>query len=336
MSETERGLESQLAAALGGSGLVSDQAEGGMEIFGRDALDLLHRISTNSLQHLKPGMSRDTIFTDAKGRLVSVATLAVSEDRIVLLCSARDEEKLMDWIAKYIITEDVQLKGLTPDVATIKLIGPDALAMASALIGREIAHESLVELKGNHGTIAAVVSGWRRCGLVTLLMHDGGGGDQREAVVGRLKSLGAVELGKEAWELYRISRGIPASGAEVRLQFTPYDVALADLVSYSKGCYIGQEVIARLETYQKARRSLFGIRCSERPAGLELPVALHSGGVQAGVCTSLSASPIHGEHLGLAVLQRDAASEGACLSMAVSDRLFPCRVAAIPMEFGSG
>ena len=84
--EAGMSLEVQLAAARDGVAFSAAHAPDLLEVTGRDGLDLLHRISTNSLQDLSPGMCRETIFTDAKGRFVDVDTVGVLEDRILLLC----------------------------------------------------------------------------------------------------------------------------------------------------------------------------------------------------------------------------------------------------------
>jgi folate-binding protein YgfZ len=204
------------------------------------------------------------------------------------------------------------------------------------LLEAEVSPESVVEIKGGLGLIVAIASSSKRGDQVALLTDGREGGGSLKEVGERVASLGAVSLGKEAWDLYRIARGIPGTGTEISEKHNPYDVALTDLVSYTKGCYVGQEVIARLDTYQKARKTLFGVRCSERPAGLELPVSLHKNAVQVGVCTSLSGSPFLGEHLGLAVLQQDAVIEGDLLSIVGLDQDVSCVVSLIPMEFASG
>ena len=148
----------------------------------------------------------------------------------------------------------------------------------------------------------------------------------------RLRTLGFVELGEEAWEIYRIAKGLPRAGNEITGSFNPYDVGLTDFVSYTKGCYVGQEVIARLDTYQKVRRGLFGLRSTERLEGL--PARLTRDGSDAGVLTSLSAYPHQGEHLGLGVLRRDVVEEGDLLSVEGSG--IELRVSPIPMEITPG
>ena len=70
-------------------------------------------------------------------------------------------------------------------------------------------------------------------------------------------------IGRAAYDAFRISRGIPAFGAEISNAFNPYEAGLAHAISFTKGCYIGQEVIARLDTYEKVQRELVGLMFEE-------------------------------------------------------------------------
>jgi folate-binding protein YgfZ len=334
MGKTQESLETQLSAATRGTAIVTAHAPGCVEVLGPDSLDLLHRISTNDLQGLSPGSATRTILLDAKGRIVDLVTVGVQERRIILLCSPGGETKLMEWIEKFIITEDVRTKTISDYFTIIKLVGSQTLSTVFSLMDASFSPHSLAEKADDQGTLVAIASGWKMGEEVVLLVEERGRGESGMQINERLKGLGAVEMQERAWELYRISQGIPRAGAEISEEYNPYDVGLVDFVSYTKGCYVGQEVIARLDTYQKARRTLFSLRLSERPTGSSLPIRLRKGDAEAGVCTSLSDSPYRGEHLGLAVLRADLVSEGDMLSVEGSTAL--CRVSSIPMEIESG
>ncbi len=79
----------------------------------------------------------------------------------------------------------------------------------------------------------------------------------------RAEELGVPRMGFAAYETFRIARGIPDIGRELTNDFNPFEVGLRDAISMTKGCYIGQEVIARLDTYQKVKRKLVGILFAE-------------------------------------------------------------------------
>jgi hypothetical protein len=118
-------------------------------------------------------------------------------------------------------------------------------------------------------------------------------------------------IGYQAYEGYRIARGIPTGGSELTQDHTPYDVGLWNFISYTKGCYIGQEVIARLDTYQKVRRGLAGVMFDRGAGRIDRKSMLSMGGEEVGWITSVTEEPIFGARLGLAVMRSDIIANGA-------------------------
>jgi folate-binding protein YgfZ len=304
-----------------------------VEAEGSDSLDLLHRISTNALLDLSPGNVRQTIFTDHKGRLVDVVTVAVRNDRLTLLCSREQEQKLIAWLDKYVISEDVSLRVITSDTAVASIIGPETFSVASALFEHPIRPDVVTEFEFEGVPLTAVGTESVRGKQATVIFSTALEERFWDGVSGRLDQVGIPRITAEAWELYRTSKGIPSVGTEIVESYNPYDVDLVDLVSYTKGCYIGQEVIARLDTYQKVRKGLLGIRCVRRPLDLQLPYRLFREDVHLGSCTSLTKATFGGEHLGLGILPKDSVEVEDSLTLGDPGSAYSCRVSALPMEF---
>ena len=103
------------------------------------------------------------------------------------------------------------------------------------------------------------------------------------------------------FEEYRICSGIPASGSELTVQYNPLEANLSSLISWTKGCYIGQEVIARLDTYKKVQKRLVKIKMAGLPPSV--PVPFYRGQVEAGVITSAIGTGEADEVRGLAYLR---------------------------------
>ncbi|HEX7573278.1 MAG TPA: tRNA-modifying protein YgfZ, partial [Bacteroidota bacterium] len=126
-------------------------------------------------------------------------------------------------------------------------------------------------------------------------------------IVEMLDSLpGARWIGRKAYEGFRIDRGIPAAPGELNDAFNPFECGLRDSISFTKGCYIGQEVIARLDTYGKIRRHLTRVASPARLPG-PLPLLMLKNGAEAGTLTSMTEIPFGGKYLGLAVVRNDLA-----------------------------
>jgi folate-binding protein YgfZ len=275
---------------------MPEGAAGLLRVTGADRLDLLHRLSTNELLGMHPGEARLTVFTTDKGRIIDAVSVLIGADDVLLLGPAALADRLREWIAKFIIMEDVQVTDIGLELEAVSVAGPDAQSVAESIAGVTIAPDSFVQVASDGGTT-----------LVAVMQHTEGA---RASIVvarehaaplhARLSARTQVLQG-EAVECARIAFGIPAAGHELSETFTPYDAGLRHAISFTKGCYVGQEVIARLDTYQKIRKGLTGVVVM--PAGQELPAPgpLFSGDEEAGVMTS--AVQIGAGGIGLAVVR---------------------------------
>ena len=261
---------------------------------GRDALDLLHRLSTNDLREIPPGRVVQTVLTTEKGRIVDAVYVLPAPSGYLLLTSIGAEEEIVRWIGKFTIMEEIELEVVTRTTAQLTLIGPDAQGALAGIQSRTA---------GPIPRTAVVTSGGLT--LTHLIVPSGEAPGFLEAML----RTGGITMGMQAWEILRIMHGIPERPFELRADFNPYDVALRDAISYTKGCYIGQEVIARLDTYQKVRRLLVGLRSEAGPVAVGSTL-LGSGGEEAGLVTSQAPAPFEGQWLGLAVARGDRVEAG--------------------------
>jgi tRNA-modifying protein YgfZ len=271
-----------LKNSLRSSCAIVGNSSGLLQLTGADRLDLLHRLGTNDLVGMKSGQVRPTVFVTEKGRIVDLALVIVREEDVLLACSARAHERLRSWIEKYIIMDDVQVADLSSSHYRVTVPGPDAVQAMTSLAGSVIAPDTFVDRPSSGGTNLAMVTR-AATGMQGTVVVDR---EQAGAVAERLTGMMPVLEGVEA-EGARIAFGIPAAGHELSEAFNPYDAGLRHAISFTKGCYIGQEVIARLDTYQKIRRRLLGVLVREPAGNLGAsPVPLEGTG-QSGVMTSL-------------------------------------------------
>lgn len=227
-----------------------------------DRLRFLHNQSTNDFQQLKPGQGCDTVFVTSTARTIDLATAYVTEDAVLLIVSPNRRQYLMDWLDRYIFFADqVELTDLTTKTATFSLIGPKSDAClaqlgAGVIIGQAYATHQLVQLGGCEVRVA-VGNGLAMPGY-TLIMP----AENAATVWNNLVQIGAVPLGNRVWEQLRIQQGRPAANQELTEDYNPLEVGLLQTISFEKGCYIGQETIARLNTYKGVKQHLWGIRLS--------------------------------------------------------------------------
>ena len=251
-----------LEAAQTGVAVVDRSHWGRIQVADADRLRFLHNQTTNDIQTLKPGQGCDTVFVTSTGRTLDLVTAYVCEDTVLMLTSPNLQQTLIDWMDRYIFFADkVKLTDLTPDTVAFTLLGPksddllDTLG-ASPLIGGVNAQHKPLEFAD--GAIRAAVGSGLSLPGYTLIAPVALAAPLWQT----LADAGAVPLGERVWRQLRIQQGRPMPGRELTENYNPLEAGLWNSLSFSKGCYIGQETIARLNTYQGVKQQLWGIRLS--------------------------------------------------------------------------
>jgi folate-binding protein YgfZ len=246
--------------------------------------------------------------------------VAKREEDFLLVGSGGLEEEIIRWVDKYTITENLALEPLTGRTFMITLVGP----------GSEAAARSAVDAGAGESKAS-------RPGALDVLREDGvlprvhlvGPLESAGAVWQHLRGAGAEEVGYHAWQVLRIMHGIPERPGELSGEFNPYDAGLRGAISFTKGCYIGQEVIARLDTYQKVRRGLSGL-VSRSDRFAPGTAVLDAEGKEIGRVTSRAPVPLDGWWPSLAVVRLDTAGEK--LEVTTPDRSAVATLERFPMH----
>ncbi|MEA5627877.1 folate-binding protein [Nostoc sp. UHCC 0251] len=273
-----------IEAARVGVAICDRTAWGRIKVSGDDRLNFLHNQSTNNFQILKPGQGCDTVFVTSTARTIDLATAYVREDAVILLVSPNRRQFLMEWLDKYIFYADkVELSDITEYTNTFSLIGPGSDAVLEKLgigelIGQPYGSHQVYTIAPAEGVRVAVGSGLAAPGYTFTFPYT-----DKETVWNKLLEAGAVEMSDRAWDALRILQGRPAPDAELTDDYNPLEVGLWQTISFTKGCYIGQETIARLNTYKGVKQHLLGIRLS---APVEVGSAIAVGDEKVGKLTS--------------------------------------------------
>ena len=283
---------------------------------GRDALDLLNRLTTNDLGGLAAGGVATTVLTSEIGRVIDVVqVVCLTNDRLMLISESSDPDPLMENIEKYTILEDALLEDVSSGTARIGIRGPAAHVVTSKIT------EANMPAIDSGGVESVPV-----LGEGTLLLkgnpfiHDGYDlvlpVNAAEAVWKAAIDAGAVPVGHYALEHARIEAGVPAPGTELNDRVNPLEAGLDEFVSFTKGCYVGQEVIARLDTYDKVQRRLVGL---DVPEGTEPGENLKSGKRTAGWVTSVSTMSTRGRSAALGYVRRAFIEPGTTLDASLGE-----------------
>ncbi|MEO1093356.1 MAG: folate-binding protein [Cyanobacteria bacterium J06638_28] len=275
-------------AASTGVALCDRSHWGRLRVTDADRLRFLHNQTTNQIQLLQPGQGCDTVFVNSTGRTLDLATAYVQAEAVLLLISPGQATPLSQWMDRYIFFADkVHITDVTDATVTFTLLGPESAALL-----KQLGFEDLTEAPhASHQTVAIQ-------GVETLVAVGGGlstpgftliaASDQGAALWQILVSAGSVPMGEQVWQQLRIEQGRPAPGTELTDAYNPLEAGLWHTISFDKGCYIGQETIARLNTYQGVKQQLWGLQLSTAVVA-GTPLLLE--GEKVGVLTSWVETP---------------------------------------------
>ncbi len=294
-----------------------------LELTGKDRQRFLHGLVTCDVKALAPGHGAYSFFTSQQGKVLADVVVHALEDRLWLELPAGKGEEISAHLEKFLIADRVEVLPLA-DMLPVTLLGP---ATEGALAG-------LTPLPPDpRGNSRAMVLGIEVClarsplaGLPGLTLWVSAS-VATPLVEGLLALPGIVPAGREAVEQVRVEAGVPAFGQDFGSDHFPQETGLeAEAVSYTKGCYLGQEVIARIHYRGKAnrdvRRLLFD-RAEAPPAGARLLFE----GQEVGAVGSAVAPLAGGGAVGMAVLHRKAYEPGTVLAVegdgAAEVRLLP-------------
>ncbi len=255
-------LADALAAARGGVALCDRSHWGRISVLGGDHLSFLHNQSTNDIKALKPGEGCETVFVTSTARTIDLATVYVRSEDALLLVSPSRRDAILDMLDRYIFFGDsVSLNDLSEHLACFSLIGPGSHRLIATLSNQDISdgvdHSHRICNLGGVETVVANGSGLALPGC-TLFCAEADAAKLWQL----LRNNQATVLSDEGWEQLRIEQGRPAPDRELTETYNPLEAGLWKTISFDKGCYIGQETIARLNTYNGVKTRLWGVKLS--------------------------------------------------------------------------
>lgn len=281
--------------------------ESRLEMRGKDRFDLLQRMSTNNLLNMILNEGRPTIFTNPNGRIIDRVMVYNRGESTLLITEPGRGAPLRAYLQRNIFfNDDIQLIDISPTTRLFVLHGQTAdtimnvLAPASALVNNYTGAEITIADMPVFAARRKPLSGTHWTLIVPL--------EQAEAIWTAILSqgnpLGLALAGSLTYNILRIRAGRPGAGRELSSDYIPLEAGLWDEISFNKGCYTGQEIIARMESRGKLAKTLVKLRLDQF---VEAPAVLMSENKPAGTLTSSVTTP-DGEHLGLGFIRVSLAS----------------------------
>ena len=290
---------------------------GRLRITGDDAIDLLNRLSTNDLELITAGGGAGTVLTTNKGRTIDLLRVLRRDDHLLVITSPGTQQRVAEWIDFYTFAEDVSLEDVTGSTSHWLVVGAGAAECVDAAgfesgglegyLDHRVVDDGSTIIRGSLGSLTAY-----------------------ELIVPR--ETGPPDLGVEVrvqadLARLRVEQGVPAHPNEMNEDRNPLESNLKPHISFNKGCYIGQEVVARLDTYDRVQRYLCQLVVDDGST-VDAGSAILVDGKEVGEVTSAAPG------LALAFLRKRFYEDGGTVIVRTGDRLTAATVRDIrPPEY---
>ena len=302
---TRRGLSDGYEALRENAAWLDLSQRGRIRVAGEDRARLLHAMTTNQVQQLKPGQGCYAFFLNAQGRILGDANLFCFEEYLLLDTEPETRKKLSEHLDRYIIADDVTLEDVTDTTAAISIEGPRA-ADALESLGAEVPSEEYSWFSWGSRTIARVntTGSVGFCVFVDAV--------DKADLLARLSNV--PHASAEDARTVRIENGRPRYGEEITERYLVQETGQLQAVNFHKGCYLGQEIVERV----RSRAQIHRVLCRLEIDSTEIPAAgtkLKIGENDAAEIASAVYSPASGEVIALAYVRAPHNQPGTELSL---------------------
>ncbi len=287
---------------------------GVVELRGGDRAKFLHNFCTQEIKALPAGGCCEAWVCNVKGRILAHLFVVAEADRLLLLTERTRVELLLQHLDRYLINEDVALADLSEHLSLVTLCGPASETILADALSCELPEEGAAR-HAAFGDSMLRVARWDAWKLpaVVLVVETNSFAESWSALV----RAGAAPTGFHVGEALRIEACSPRVGIDVGDEHLAQEAnRTSQTISFTKGCYLGQEPIARLDALGHVNRELAGVRFLSTtgvPAGTEIRSG--SDGTLVGVVSSVARVPGGGDWAALAVLKRSASADGTSVTL---------------------
>src|SRR6266478_2847542 len=315
-----------------GAGLFDASARGKIEIVGPDAAAFLHNLCTNDIRNLPAGVGCEIFLTNAKAKVVTFGCLyhlpsQDQPDTFWLDLDPGTGESAIQHLNKFLISEQVEIVDRTTELSQFYLAGPKSRTIAAQALGAELkalAAQGCCMILGP-GALTCQVRFHRRFAIdcFEIILPSAGAATLQSPL---MKS-GAVPVGSECMEMIRVEAGLPVYGIDIDENVLAPEVG-RPAISYSKGCYLGQETIVRIRDLGHVNRMLRGLKLLDGNVR-EKGAKVFRDGKEVGQVTSSVKSPRLGVIV-LAYLHRSCLEPGTRVQVAGATDRVDAEVSSLP------
>ncbi len=318
----------------GGAGLIDLSARGRILISGSESVPFLNGLITNDMKTLELNTWMPAAFPNVQGRLLAAVRVIHRDDGFLIDTESATGDTVVKLLERFMLAGDFRLADLTKDTALLSIQGAQTPAIMAAIFGETVA---------NLGRDAVARFDWQGKQITVIrathTAEDGFDLFVNETQVETLRDAfikaGAEPIGSDMRETLRIEAGIARYGVDMDETNVVTETNLDDAVSFTKGCYIGQEIIARIKYRGHVAKKLAGL-IFEDAASLESGAKIFSGDdKEIGRVTSVAYSPRLGRTIALGYLKYDYLAPATRVKVSSGESEIASEVAELPFIRGS-
>ncbi|MGD0956745.1 MAG: glycine cleavage T C-terminal barrel domain-containing protein [Candidatus Acidiferrales bacterium] len=310
-------LEREYRAAHESAALLDTNWHALLTLVGRDRVKYLHNVSSNDIKSLPEGRGTLALLLNPQGHILAELEVYALPEKLLLLSHASLRERTIATLKKYIIGSQVQVEDLTDKMGSLAVEGPRAAEVVAQACGVSLAE--LAEFSVREVPVGEI----RRCYLLRR-SHFGATGAEfivpREnlpalwrQLLSAVRAQGGEPVGMSTFHTLRLEAGVPWFLADFNDAMIPHEAALENThISFSKGCYTGQEIVERVRSRGHVNRKRVSLKFSTAtapPRGTKL----RAGGAEVGYVTSAALSPAAGTAIGMGYVRREQFAAGSML-----------------------
>lgn len=319
----------------GGAGLIDLSVRGRILVSGSEAIMFLNGLITNDIKTLAVNSWMPAAFANVQGRLLAAVRILHREDGFLIDTEQATHDVVLGLIERFTLAGDFKVTDLTSETAELSVQGAKAVDTIQQVLGVQAAE---VERQKSFDATAA---GGAKVTLIraTHTAEDGFDlfidRDHLPALCDAITAAGARPISEETFEVLRIEAGIPRYGIDMDETNVVTETNLDDAVSFTKGCYLGQEIIVRIKHRGHVAKKLTGILLEDRTAAPRNAKILSLDGKEVGRVTSSAFSPKLDRAVALAYLKYDYLAPETMVRVSSQSNEMSGSVAELPLVKGS-
>jgi aminomethyltransferase len=321
------------AVRAGGAGVIDLSSHGRLLVSGSEAVMFLNGLITNDMKTLAVNSWMPAVFPNVQGRLLAAVRIIHREDGFLLDTEHATLETVTKLLERFTLAGDFHVADLTSETAMLSIQGMNSDEVILKTLGETVINR--------HGVVIAQLENGAKVTIIraTHTAEDGFdlfiSANESGSLHDSLTRAGAQPVGAEALEVLRVEAGIPRFGPDMDETNVVTETNLDEAVSFTKGCYIGQEIIARIKYRGHVAKKLTGLTF-ENEVALEIGAQIFSADdKEIGRVTSLTFSPRLKRTIALGYVKYDYLEPGTNVSAVYTGEKLPATVAALPFIRGS-